>query len=246
MSDGGLNIEAQSRTELNAKLTALDLAVRGTGSSTIRRERTSMSRLLATLATSGHLQFPLQIRHQDRPDFRIVTAGVRIFVECVEAVPQEWKEIQADRRRRVHASHGGEPKVVFMPRFPPDGRRDGREDRALVLSGAAAEPPWEGDEPERDWVTVMVDTIRRKRAKLLGGSYPVDGAVWLLIQDEWPLPDVDVAAALGLLVPAVQVAFEDGLGFDRVHICTHDELVTVDASSCTQMPIVDLWAPRRT
>lgn len=110
-----LSLEAKSSQELLALLTQTDIDVplETEGRTTQHREKYMMARLLATLADSDKLDFPLRVEHREKPDFALYMPNRSIGIECVEAVSDEWKQISAIRDKDFP------DKLIFTPRCTP-------------------------------------------------------------------------------------------------------------------------------
>ena len=96
-----LKLSAETPAELLSKLAEVEISVplQTEGRSNEHRERYMTARLLATLADSSHLVFPLTLEHREKPDFSLNFPDRAIGIECVEAIPEEWAQIQAIRER---------------------------------------------------------------------------------------------------------------------------------------------------
>lgn len=154
-----------------------------------------MARLLATLADTELLDFPLRVEHREKPDFALHLPTSCIGVECVEVTSPEWQEIQVLRERESPDA------LIFTPMLRPGQTTFTLEQRREIARGDRAGPPWVGNMPERHWAAAHAFFIAAKTKKLRSGNYAGFSEVWLLIQDEWPTPihyieDYEEAAAL--------------------------------------------------
>ena len=91
------NIVASSQSELISILSEIDINVplRTKGRTTDHCENFSICLLLATLAESKSLSFPLRLEHKDKPDFRLFYGKNSIGIEVTEAIPEELASAEA-------------------------------------------------------------------------------------------------------------------------------------------------------
>lgn len=141
-----------------------------------------VARLLATLAETNQLSFPLQIEHREKPDFALHLPDGSIGIECVEAVSEEWAQIRAIRERDFPDA------MIFLPMLSPGQKKFSIKERVAIARGEMAGPPWVGNMAERQWAEAHVHFIAEKTAKLRRGNYSDFKRNWLLIQDEWAVP----------------------------------------------------------
>ena len=78
---------ATSKENLLSILSSLDMSVPpiGMGRTKEHVERWSICKLLSTLANQNQLTYPLQLIHNDRPDFLIKFTNERVGIEFTEA-----------------------------------------------------------------------------------------------------------------------------------------------------------------
>lgn len=175
-----LNIFANNAEQLIELLSRTDIKVPAVieGRKEAHRERFVMAYLLATKAESL-LSYPISVIHREKPDFAIIQQNMHIGVECVEAVPEEWYEIQAIRERKHPDS------ITYGHHYKPGVKSLTKGDKHELAAGRGASYPWMGDQPEREWATAMAYFINLKTAKLRAGNYNDFQEHWLLVQDEW-------------------------------------------------------------
>jgi len=184
MSTVRLNLEAQTALDLLRQLSEIDIAVplQDDGRTAAHRERYMAARLLSTLAETDLLTYPLRLQHREKPDFGLFGPTASVGIECVEAIHEEWAQIQAIRERDFPEA------LIFLPMLRPGEKKFTIEERLQVARGERAGPPWVGNMAERQWAEAMAHFIGRKTEKLRKGDYGDFGSNWLLIQDEWPVP----------------------------------------------------------
>lgn len=179
-----LNVTATSRSELLNRLASIDIAVplRTEGRTTGHREQYMTARLLSTLAQNDLLSFPLRLEHREKPDFALHLPIGSIGIECVEAVSEEWAQIEAIREDDFPDA------LIMLPMLRPGRRIFTLQERIRIASGAQSGPPWVGDMPKHQWADAIAFFVRQKTEKLRAGNYSDFSKNWLLIQDEWCVP----------------------------------------------------------
>jgi len=184
MNQVRLDLEAQTPHDLLRQLGSIDISVplQDEGRTSVHRERYMAARLLSTMAETDLLSYPLRIQHREKPDFGLFWSGTAVGIECVEAIHEEWAQIQAIRERDFPEA------LIFLPMLRPGQTKFTIEERLEVARGERAGPPWAGNMAERQWAEAMTHFIGRKTEKLRKGGYADFASNWLLIQDEWPVP----------------------------------------------------------
>ena len=197
-------VSAKDAAALDRALASVDLDVplRSEVRKTRQAERYACALLLATLPRSTWA-FPLCVEHDDRPDFVIVDAGVRIGVEHTEVVPENHA------RESVLRETGPGPDVYFIrPAVPGEPRKSTARLRRQIADDAPGNA-WVGDSPERQWAGAVGYFVARKTAAAQRPGFRLFERNWLLLYEQWPLPALDAERAAGLLreTPELQQAF---------------------------------------
>ncbi len=239
MDRSKLNLVAANPAELKELLSAINITVplETEGRKKEHRERYMMARLLATLSGSGSLKFPVLLDHRERPDFALQIADRRVGVECVEAVPEQWAEIQTFREENFPDAW------ISPPMFRPGDKALSRKRQTEIAKGERLGPPWVGQMAQKQWIAAIESFVAQKTKKLRAGNYNEFDENWLLIQDEWPVPlygrkEREEAASsckqkLGelLMSPA----------FANIFITNSKWLIHIAPNRVETMSIYDLW-----
>jgi len=92
-----MDILASNKTQLLDMLRGTDISVppRGSERTNNHVERWSIARVLATLAESGDLDYPLRIKKQERPDYVVLQNSQSIGFEITEAVNPQYIQAQS-------------------------------------------------------------------------------------------------------------------------------------------------------
>jgi len=181
-----LNLTADSAVQLIELLAETNIKVPAIteGRKEVHRERYVMAHLLATKA-ENLFSYPMSVAHREKPDFAINQGEVSIGVECVEAVPEEWYEIEAIRERKYPNSKN------FCIKYTPGHKSLTKTEKEESAAGRGKSYFWVGDTPEKEWAAAMAHFINVKTTKLRAGNYGDFQENWLLIQDEWRVPIFD-------------------------------------------------------
>lgn len=219
-----LHLSASNSAELIPVLTSaterLPHLMRGVG--TKRAESYLMSNVLATIALSPYIRYPLLLTHGDRPDFLLTLDGEVVGVECVTSVPQDWLEIEALRQR------GESSLPISIPRFTKSSKSLSLSERRKIAHGDGPAYPIMGNATEVDWANGVADCVANKTTKLQDGFYGGNRENWLLIHDLWPGAihfESDLHEAAGLALPLLR--FEQPRNaFQVIFVKSRDWLVT--------------------
>lgn len=240
MTTPHLNLAAIDAADLIETLSRIDIRVppQNSGRTAAHRERYMAARLLATLASTGALSFPLRLVHREKPDFALHGLTGALGIECVEAIHEEWAQIQAIRERDFPE------KPIFLPRLKPGRESLSITERVEFASGERMGCGWGGNSPEIEWAEAIAHVVNEKTKKLRNGNYSEFNRCWLLIQDEWPVPVhsyedyVEASNRCGELMSK----FELGSDFERVYAANSRWLVQLVPAPIRVQPVRDLWA----
>src|SRR5438093_688071 len=92
---------AQSPADALAKLRSFPNVVlpRGQGRTKEQTENWTIRNLLATLASTEHLDYPIQPRRGERPDLILITANGTIGIEVAEVMTEAYARAEVIRDR---------------------------------------------------------------------------------------------------------------------------------------------------
>ncbi|MDG4553441.1 MAG: hypothetical protein P9E24_04225 [Candidatus Competibacter sp.] len=206
-------VTASSPIDLLQQLRTIDISVplRTEGRTTKQCERWSICRLLATYSETSLLDYPLQVKHEDRPDFVLSMPTVCIGIEITEAVPENWARTDA------FAQHKGYDNLRHMERFRPgEPLRSSDEINRLAL-GQSRGSIWVGDSSEREWAEVMIYFSLKKIKNYANPDFRKSQRNWLVIYENWPLPTVEEDKAASLFHQKL-VNLSGALPFDKIFI----------------------------
>lgn len=187
------------------------------------RERWMMTRWLTAWAAT--LGYPVRVDKRESPDFLVHTAAGRIGVECMEVVPESFKQLQA----KLNDVNSGWVRPVQRYRAGPLQAEWDSPLMRQLLANTYEGSPWLGDEPERLWVEVMRWAVEKKRQVLRKPAFARQSCNVLLLYDNWPLPqlafaeDADEQVLRGWAMAALE-----SLSVQLVDSRAHDDFQQVD------------------
>jgi len=189
-------LRADSPAELRARLAELDIDVplRSEGRRKHHTERYCIAHLLATLPVK-QLAFPLTVAHSDKPDFLLAMSGTEVGIEHSEAVPENVAHADFLREKE-----GLGPEVYFTPHVVPGEPKKSADELRREIKADEFGPGWSGDSPEREWAAVIAHYVKEKMQKATADGFIRYPANWLIIYDNWPLPEINRAKAASYLM----------------------------------------------
>ena len=210
---------ANNAEELRQQLGSIAIPVRpiGEGRRGDAPEKRSLAHLLSALHSAGRLAYPLAVCKRERPDFLLQANGINIGVEHTEAVPQN----DARKTALINRTMGGQAAYLIPHRRPGEPEKS-TEELMGELAPRFASPPWCGDSAERLWAEAMLHFVKRKVATSSKNGFERFTRNWLLIYDNWPLPNPDRSMAAELLFQLVR-ATTCFRNFDLVYVVSADE-----------------------
>ncbi len=211
---------ARNPEALFKTLRGVDLSVPGRteGRKTYHAETWTICRLLSTLAAANRFTFPISVTHRDRPDFLIQDASAKIGVEVTEAIPEQYAAYCALAERDF-------PGVL----------RELAHFRLLSSAG------WEGDDPEREWALFIRSAVDTKLTKLARTDFMKFDQNWLSIYDNLPMPNINLAEAIGLLRPLLEDRWSGTSFFDTLLVEHGPVIARVTAKGSDHLVLKDLW-----
>jgi hypothetical protein len=192
-------LRASNIEELKAELALLDIVVpeRSDGRRNHHAERYCVAHLLATLPTT-RLSFPLTLTHGDKPDFVLAMPGGHIRIEHTEAVPENVAHAQFLREK------GAGPEAYFTPHATPGEPRKTAAELRREIEADEPGDGWVGDSAEHEWAAAILHYVKEKLPKAIAAGFARHQANWLIVYDNWPLPNVNWEKATSFLSPLLK------------------------------------------
>ena len=233
------NIEiAVSKENLLSTLSAIDILVPpvGMGRTKEHVERWSICKLLSTLANQNQLTYPLQLIHDDRPDFLIKFTSEQVGIEFTEARNRNQAHYQAILNREFS-------EKIYSPSLFQLGKPEMSKDGMLadLKQDLLFGPPLTGDKPERDWVEYIKNTVEAKLLGLAKPEFRKFDQNWLLIYVAIPFTNVDIDVALTYLGPCLPKIFAFNMTFDTIYIEHVNQIIKICPSELIKMEINEIW-----
>lgn len=235
-----LSLRAASPDDLLRQLAAIDITVPlvTAGRTKEHREQHMMARLLATVANTSLLRFPIQVTHTERPDFVLRMRNEEVGVECVEANHPENYHIECIRESEY-------PEAMnFGQRFEPGKLTHTKTQKHEIASGQTAGPPWMPDSMRTNWIAAMEFTVADKLDKLRAGNYIAQRPAWLLIHDEWPNPIRFYPEAIRLAATELHLMLAPHFvppTFTEILLASGYQLFKLDRNTHEVLSIPRLW-----
>ena len=229
------SITAHTADELIKQLSSIDISVpfRTEGRTTEHCERWSICRLLASIYNSERFHFPVYVEHRDRPDFLARFGNQEYGIEVTEVIHRNAAAIDAYRE---HSEVDG--PFYFKRYIPGDVPLKGNDLKGAALSNKSGSC-WAGDSVEREWATAMAVKIAEKVTKANKDGFELFTENWLLMYDNWRLPNVDRALAAKMLF--CRMNNDDYGPFNRIWIESGKQVWCVCAAELYSCDIPELW-----
>ena len=232
---------ASSKTVLLSLLVQQNIEVpaRTKSKDRIRRriavQRRVMFRALATLAQENLLSYPLELFHQDKPDFLLCYDGHKVGIECVEAVSKEWAE--TDALMESDGKHVSLSEYNFKIGTP---RRTASERRSIIQNRPCG-AGWGDDGMERDWALGIYKSVSDKTNNFKKPGFQKYDKNWLLIWSNLPGVVRDTKTAMEYLTPKLKCYWPSENRYDKLLIDIGKNLVEIQSQQWKSYPIPDLW-----
>ena len=218
-------IEANSEYELNDILCSIDISVprRNERRTKDHTEKYAICYLLSTLLNQGKLSFPLSLCKSERPDFFLKFGNREIGIEHTEAVAQNVAQSDALREQ----GHGQD--VLYMRRSFPDEKKLKSRDLIKEMEENETSGGWIGNSVERDWTAAMSHFASKKRRLAKKEGFKIYKENWLLIYDNWRLPNVILEEAMPMfLEKCISEKYFDT--FSCIYVILSDKLCLFSSS----------------
>lgn len=231
-------IRAKSKSELFAALKKIDMSVprRSQGRKTEHIERWSICHFLSTFGELDFFDFPLLLRHRDRPDFRLEYSHQIIGIEVTEATKKEYAEYQALLDREFPNSFG-EPSL-FKDDAPKLKIRDYRK---LLAENKLHADGWEGDSVEQEWAKYTFASIIKKTDKLRSPGFIKYPKNWLLIYDNLPIYGLNREVGRNYLFNKLKPYWKYESIFTKICIDRDTEMFCFEPNEKTLLKVNNVW-----
>lgn len=227
---------ANNEFDLELLLRDIDISVprRSKGRTKEHTERYAVSHMLSALLGKDKLSYPLELIHRERPDFLLKTNDVEIGIEHTEAVPQN------EAQKTVLRDKLDGPEVYFISRHKPEDQKKSAKKLIEEIHANHFDHGWEGDSVEREWSEVMLYFVKSKLETFAKEGFKKFKRNWLLIYDNWHLPEPNLELAAELLLPKIiECSCFDS--FDSVYIFTGNHVCEFSSTGSMLHQMNNLW-----
>lgn len=237
--------EAHSFKSLCAKLRNVDIAVpgRGRGRKNEHRERWTICRLVATLAASEELRYPISLdrRSPPHPDYllslnsravgiEVTEATYHDYNRCLDLLGSEYPHACLDVGLFVPARYDASGNRIPVPE---NVYRSQLEQNTLVSEG------WSSAEP--DWVRAVRASIDSKQARLLKHYQRASVTNWLAIKSNLPCEGIELKKAMNALYDELKSYWQKLRRFERIFIERGDVIISITSLGWTRFEVNNLW-----
>ena len=228
--------QARNFDELAASLKQIDTTVPrridGRNRPTRTTEVWTICHLLAVLAVSKRLTYPVSVRRSERPDFQMDDGNVTIGVEVTEATTEQYAAYCSD----VAKAGTGFLEPGHFRVGAPD--LSSKQIDKLLHETELTSDGWSGDSPEREWAQGIQSSIEKKLRTISRPGYQKFEKNWLAIYSNLPLPSINVGKAVSYLQPRLNATWLHSPCFDVVFVETGSIIVRLTATSAEQLPLI--------
>ena len=228
--------QAKDFRELDASLKQIDTTVPrrvdGRNRPTRTTEVWTICHLLAALAESKDLKYPISLLRSEKPDFQLHDGDGTTGIEVTEATTEQYSAYSS----AVEKAGTGFLEPAHFRYSAPD--LSSRQMDNLLRETELSSDGWSGDSPEREWAQGIQSSIEKKLLTINIPGYQKFKKNWLAIYDNLPLPSINVGKAVSYLQPRLNVTWAQSPCFNVVFVETGSIIVRLTATSAEQLPLI--------
>ncbi len=238
-----INITAASWDELDSKASSHYLTIisnQKRGRSFDFEGRT----ICVLLGCICDVSFPLELVGNldgvdlERPDFRVLMAGLSVGIEITKAANRdfEWAKNIASHTHSAVVEHS-----LFAPNIQIKGG-PGTKPPVSRTNKPLCGPGWKGYEVEDEWATYVLRSIENKTIKLSEESFGRLDENWLLIHDSTPVRMFLHGDHLEIGMQMLQKKlshnyWQQPAAFSRVYIECADKMILLEKTAWSKLPL---------
>ncbi len=227
-----LILKAENDSALLKIISQIDVSVpeRTEGRTKEHTERYSIVHLLSSLIERDLLTYPLFLTKRERPDFLLEMNNKCIGIEHTEAISEN------EAHKDVLIEKMNDSNCHFIDHHKPEELKKTHKQIVDEIQGSELGDGWVDDLVEKEWAAVMYSFIERKEKSLLKVGYSTFDKNWLLIYDNWSLPEgnYDIATKTLSEIVCKNAALNN---FERVFILTGNTVYELSHKSLKSYPI---------
>ncbi len=233
------NWTAHAAVDVIANISAVPNIVlpRGQGRTKEQTENWALRNLLATLASMGVFEYPIQPHRGDRPDLILTTATGSIGIEVTEIMTEAYARAEVIRDREF-------PCVPVDPSLfrPGTAPQTSAQIRGMLRAsgGRLRGKGWAGDEVEKEWAEAAAATVEHKERNLNSPTFGRQSRNWLAVYDNHPAATagLDLEAGVAKLVLLLNARHSVPVRFDTITIESTSSLVLVTSPVVRMLQLV--------
>ncbi len=232
------NISVKSNTQLLKQLKEIDISVPKDRKDrkNIHIERWIFFQLLATLAESNELNFPLKIEKGESPDFVIINKEKIVEgIEITEAINPDY--LKTESLPEAKNNYSGLERSLFKWKK----RRKLKELREIATRTELSGPPWMGNSVEREYVEIVVDVTNTKTKTLNKNTFKKFKTNTLLIYINQSLPGLGDESSAELCFEALKQYWKNG-SFDKIYVEVYSSIVCYWKEGYKVYDFSELWS----
>jgi hypothetical protein len=231
-----MDITASNKYQLIEILRAIDISVppRRSERTNDHVERWSIARLLATLAESGDLAYPLRTEKRERPDYFVSQNSKKIGYEITEAINPQY--IQAQSLPEAQE----EQNIVDAGHFKWGNKHNLDQLRDISSRKHLTAPPWEGNSVEREYAQMVRDIVQKKTEVLNKSGFTKYAENNLIIYVNQILPILVSEEATKLCSEGL-LEYWENTSFDNVYAECYSEIHIYNKGGAKVTPLNNLW-----
>jgi len=231
-------ITASSLTDLREALETVpdNVPPRGLGRLTEHTEPWIMKRIVASLAASGFLRFPIIIELSDRPDIVIHSDGQDIGVELMELVPPAYAQAVAIANKEFPEAIVDRSVFGWGTTWAGDDIRQHLKAEGHRLSGHG----WVGDAVEREWAGAVCCAIDKKTERLNRTGFGHHSENWLGTYASSPGPAFNVEVGTQYVGSSDLVREQFQLNFDAAVNLVSNSVVVLSKEGIRVCPHISV------
>ena len=229
-------IEASAAAALLDKLCHIDISVplRPRARAKEHVEPWVICRFLSTYCESALWDYPLRMEHTDQPDVLLSTRSICIGIEIIEAVPQNYAEVDAI------TEYNQFDNIRSSVRYQPGEAKRPIQELTAIARGDHPEDIWMGNSIEELWAEAMFHSCIQKSEKFQNVEFKKYAQNWLLIVDNWRPAAIHECLAADLL-RIMLLENSELLPFDAIFVQRVSTTWKFEQKSYGATPVNDIW-----
>ena len=233
-------ISVSSGDHLRQSLSEIDIKylTRKQDRTPAHEELWTVCRFLSALSDDAVLPYPIEVVHQDRPDFLLVCNAEKIGIEVTRATHPDYAWALA----LAEEVDGGLVECsLYRPTVNAKRPERGTRPPVTSINRSLRAAGWRGLQPERDWVQFICGAVEAKSAKLLENvRYDHD---WLLVRDATPCKTVlHYREAVPMLERELSDYWLRSERFSSIFVLSGGNVFEFSPSGTRHGTVVELWS----